>query len=412
MHWRKRVTEDLETSNRVLGFATLVCGVMLIVICSIGAAGQDPKDQQTPKAATPTGTKLITLPVDTIIRVKAAQKVASSRVKVGDYVQFEVAENVIEKTGVAEPQILIAKGTPVFGRVVQHKNRVLVFRAGVVAVTIDNITAVDGTPIKVLIARHQVTLAGLGTNEAAGLREILESEKRELNAQLKPNPKFCRDLIRTNTQNPRNDKLVTCIKGRVYISNFTSSLPSAVVAALTTTGLVLVKDSTAEAAAAVTLAGQFASNSGFSNILNGSYAEIDLGEIFDAVPDQPYTIVVPDKAAAPAPKPAPKKGEVRIQRFHNPTPVGFLETDYFSDLEKYPNYSGEKYFYTGKVIERYDNKKKGDTMRMCVEGQTIPDGFMEIDAPIDPSVCPREPTATNSRLTYKVILRMRDPKSP
>src|SRR5437899_1826195 len=66
MHWRKRVTEDLEISNRVLGFATLVCCVMLIVICSIDAAGQYLKDQQPPKAAAAPGTKLITLPIDTI----------------------------------------------------------------------------------------------------------------------------------------------------------------------------------------------------------------------------------------------------------------------------------------------------------------------------------------------------------
>jgi len=69
---------------------------------------------------------------------------------------------------------------------------------------------------------------------------------------------------------------------------------------------------------------------------------------------------------------------------------------------KYPR-EGLK-FYNGKVIERFDNKDQNETMRMC-EGQTLPQGFVIIDEPRDPSVCPREQGDSASGPTYKVILQ-------
>lgn len=370
--------------------------ILILITCCLNARGQEVADFAKREPAF--GTRFTTLPADTIIRVKASQHITSARVKIGDYVQFEVAEDVIEKPGVPEPVVLIRKGTPVFGHVVDHKNRILVFRPGTVAVTIDSVRAVDGSEIKVLIARHQVTLAvGAGrrdADQALALRNTLQAAFADpLDRKWSPNRISTKETL---------DGRVTCIKGRAYISNFTATLPSAIVAALATTGLVIVKDSTAKAAAAVTLAGQFASQSGLSSIINGSYAEIDAGEIFDAVPDRDYQIVFADKAFLA--RATPQKGEVRIQHYHNPTPEGFLAIDYFPDLAKHPNAGGEKYVYTGKVIARFANKKIGETMRMCAD-QIVPVGFDIIDKPKDNAYCPREPGDRGIGPTYYTILR-------
>lgn len=338
-------------------------------------------------------TKVVRLPKDTKIRVKIVSNVSSAKAKIGDYVQFKVADDVVLPFEGDDFQILVKKDTVAYGRVVEQRNRLLIFRTGKVGVTLEEILTTDGTVVPVSIARHQNMLApyDIASLEFMAGQHLRESE-REME-QIK-----CKNLIAKRVQSPDKKKQnVPCIQGRAYLSNLTASLPSAMFAAITGTLLGVEKDKTARDYVAFSLANNLAS--GLSTILNGSYSEFFADEVFDVTTTAEQWIKIK----------FPKvPTDLMIRRSKNP-PDGYLITDYFSDPVKYPD--GERKYYTGMVIERIEDKKKGDTMRIC-EGQTVPDGFMAIDTPNDPSVCPREPGDASSGPTYQVIVRTKEPPTP
>lgn len=330
-------------------------------------------------------TKPIDLPANTMIRLKLDRKLSSGSVRIGDRIPFVVAEDVLHMEGEGanrrpvlnekgEPIIAIKADTPVFGRVVDRKHRISIFRSGKFGVALDSVRAVDGTEIPVFIKRPG-----------------LEGEKKEKSE--------CKDRISRKEGNRKNttaNKMVPCVKGRTYSGTLTSALPSAIVAALTTTALVLLEDKTAKSAAAVTLAGQVASQDGLSTILNGVDSEMEEGEIFEAYNTDPAVI----RLALPEPS-----DQRRVARFDNPTPEGFVITNYFSDVVKYPNQPGRQAVYTGKVVERYTDKPVGTKMNICV-GQDPPQGWRRIDQVFDPTICPREPSESSQSSTYNVIERV------
>jgi hypothetical protein len=195
----------------------------------------------------------VSIPVDTEVKVKLARKLISGRVRIGDLVPFTVVEDVLVSDANGNLTIAIKGNTSATGSVIDRKHRVAIFRSGKFAVKLEKIRAADGTDVDVFIKRPQ----GVET---------------------------CKDRITTKAMNPANPSgKVECVKGRTYSGSITSSLPGAIVAALTAGALVIIKDSTAKAAAAVTLAQQIGTQSGLSTILNGVDAEMDDGEILIAV---------------------------------------------------------------------------------------------------------------------------------
>jgi hypothetical protein len=238
MQWHKAPAAKYNSIGHSLIIPVLVCQVLLF--WPLWASAQNIKS-----GALPAGTR---------IKIQITRSVISGRVRIGDYIPFKVFEEV-RMPGFTQP--VIAKDTVVIGRVVDRKHKFMVFKKGMVGIAIDSIRATDGTTVSVYVTRPNSDL-------------------------------ICNDKISRNKRNPENEKgVVQCIRGRVYAGTFISSLPSAVVSAGATTALVLIKDSTAKAAAAVTLASQVASQPGLNLLLNGADAEIDNGEIFDAVVKQP-----------------------------------------------------------------------------------------------------------------------------
>jgi hypothetical protein len=334
-------------------------------------------------------TKIIKLEKGTPIRVKIVDYVSSSKVKIGDYVRFQVIDNVVIPFPGDDPQIVIGKDTLAFGRVVEHKNRRLFFKPGKVGVTLEEIVAADGSLVKVSIARHQNTLA---PPEIAMLDfmpgQHLSESKREMRHVMCQN-RMAKDFVK-----PGGD--VPCVEGRAYISNFTAYLPSALLAAVSTTILGVEKDKTARAYAGYSLASAIASQTGLATIFNGSYSEFAANEVFDAVTLEDSWIKVKST----------KTAAIFINR-SSQTPDGYFATDYFSDPVRYSD--GSK-LYIWKAIERYEDKKKGDIMKIC-DGQKIPEDFMIVDSAFASSVCPRDPSDTNSAPTYNVIIRVKEAKT-
>lgn len=193
---------------------------------------------------------------------------------------------------------------------------------------------------------------------------------------------------------------VPCVEGRVYSGTFTSSLPSAFLAVIAGTVLTRIKDDATQAVVGATAVNQLATQSGFSTILNGADAEMDDGEIFDARVFISKALVV----KLPGAGTGADKGVEKVGRFTAPTPAGYIITDYFSDVVKYPSTPGQQSVYTGKVIERYADKPAGSKMNIC-EGQSQPAGWIVIDRVIDFKVCPREPGDQSQGTNYSVILK-------
>ncbi len=328
-------------------------------------------------------TKLVKIPANTLIRVKIVGPITSAKIKIGDYVQFKVADDILIPVGGSNDQVVIKKDTIGYGRVVEHKNRRLIFKPGRVGVTLEEIAAADGTPLKVWIARHQNTLA---PPAIAALQSMPSESLSE--SQREPRRVFCLNYILKN-QPPSG--FVPCIQGRAYVSAFTATLPSSIVAAIASTLVGIRKDPTAKAYAEISLANNLASQSGLSAVLNGAYSEFGDGELFDARTTQDTWVKVKIPAAA--------TGGLMIGR-RDAAPDKYLITDYFADPSRYPD---DHRTYNGMVIERIV-EKEGETMRMC-NGQNIPPGFDVIDRPYDPSICPREPGDATSGPTYVVIQR-------
>lgn len=249
---------------------------LLLTLCvfSSGVIGQDvkadvPKDE-APKELT------VMLNEKNQIRVRLSRRLTSGRIRIGDYVPLTVAENILVPSPFEPGKMIvaIAKDTPLFGIVVERKNRISFFRTGKFGIALQSVKAVDGTDIPVYINRPNQNLEKDKDNVADG-KVVCKN-------------KIIKQTDKATIQIPT----VPCVRGRTYSGTLTGALPSAMAAAITTAALVLIKDRTAKTAAAVTLAGQIASQPGLSTVLNGVDAEMDEGEIYEAVVTNPTTVKV------------------------------------------------------------------------------------------------------------------------
>jgi hypothetical protein len=355
---------------------------------------------------------LMSLPASTVAQVKTVtiephnldrfkfkltRNLISGRVRIGDYVQFELIEDVkYPRNGGLDRDTIIVKSTPIYGQVVDRGHRFTALKKG--RFSIGNLwtTTVDGQPVELDIRRPGMPRE-LCKNKIPEKTREAESKAAEAKHKAANHGAALRSARKKEPEKEQTTSPVPCINGRVYAGSVISNVPSALLAVATATTLVRVKDDTAtDAVIAVTMADKIASQSGFSNIINGVDAEMEKDEIFDSMIliTQPLVVKVPAKAAT----------GVRVGRFTAPTPPGYIVTDYFSDVVKYPSMPGQPSVYTGKVIERYADKPVGSIMNMCVP-QSLPDGWVLLETPVDPKVCPREPSDTTNEPNYYVILK-------
>ena len=312
-------------------------------------------------------------------KLKPKRDLNSSKLRIGDYVEFELLDDLKWKPECGdEKQTIISKGTPVLGQVLDRHHRFTIFKKASFGVGKLKTNTIDGERIALEIRRPP--------------REVKEEDKR---SDEKAEARGCVD--KTVARNARS-KSEPCIKGRVYAAKFLSSLPSALLSVAAATTLVRVKDDAEAAVVGVTLVEKIASQTGLSDILNGVDAEMNAGEIFDA------NLVLGDSARViKLPAGETKKDEQKVGRYTGiPTPPEFVVTDYFSDLSAYPAPPGV--FYNGQVIERHTDKMAGAKMNICV-GQSLPSGWVELDRKKDPKVCSRESNDNTDGPTYIVILK-------
>ena len=392
MRWNFAPTRTPDGRRDLLSLcAPLLCLLLFLSVAPCAAA----QEQETVRLRRPVGLKL---------RLK--RNLNSGRVRIGDYVEFEVVADVRETPdGGAEEKKIIEKGTPAFGQVLDRHNRFTILKRGAFSVGKVWTTAVDGKPVQLDIRRPTYEMDVWRDKES---NEGRPKDRWSNHEEVKNN--FCVD----KTRKENREKLEPCVKGRVYAGSFIANLPSAVLAVATATTLARVKDAATSAVVGVTLADKLVSQAGISNIINGVDAEMEAGEVFDAatVPNKDRVIKLdkpaPDatKAAADANKAAAEtiKAVERVGRFTAPTPAGYIVTDYFSDVVSYPSPPGQQLVYTGKVIERHTDRPAGSKMNMC-DGQSPPLGWVIIDRPVNPNICPREPGDKTPGPAYSVILK-------
>jgi len=360
-----------DRSRNVMGLCIVSLCLGLIMFLPVSTIAQVPK----------------TLDIDPSrlgpFKLKPTRNLISGRVRVGDYVQFELIEDVkYPFDGGLDRDTIIVKGTPIYGQVVDRRHRFTALKKGRFSIGKLWTTTVDGQRVELDITRPEMPSEECINKIPEKTRE---AERKAMKGQSNQ-----RALFKEERPAEQNAQLVTCINGRVYAGTFLSSLPSALLGVATATTLARVKDDATDAVLAVTLADKIASQSGLSNIINGVDAEIEKDEIFESkILNPPLVIKVPQSAAQAA------TGRESVGRFAAPTPPGYIVTDYFYDVAKYPGMPGQPSVYTGKIIERYAEKPVGSKMNMC-EPQSLPEGWVIIDKKVDPKTCPREPGDTSS----------------
>lgn len=350
-----------------------------------------------PKPTAAQAAKTVEIEANKVVpfKLKLTRNLNSGRVRVGDYVQFELIEEVkYPNGGGLERDTIIAKGTPVYGKVLDRHRRFTFFKKGHFSIGKLWTTTADGQTVDLFIRRPDMP-PELCVNQIPQKKR--EAQRKAAKSHAKHNQEFREVRLEEQKTKPE-----PCVNGRVYAGSFISNLPSALLAITTATTLTRVKDNATDAVVAVTLADKIATQSGLSNIINGADAEMEKDEIFDATIDltRPLVIKVPLNSTSAT------SSVERVGRFTAPTPHGYIITDYFSDVVKYPSTPGQPGVYTGKVIERYTDKPVGAKMNMC-ESQTLPDGWEVFDRGVDPKICPREPGDPTKDPNYTVIMKMR-----
>jgi len=367
MRRRLKLTPAMFGHYKLTVLRTLFLYPMLILCLSLSTAAQVPKTV-TLKPDQPAVT----------FKIKPTRDLTGGRIRIGDYVQFDLIED-LKRTpdGGGDREVIIPKGTPIFGQVVDRRERFTILKKG------------------------SFGIGKLWTTTVDGQRIDLDVERPELARDQKSKDKMDGQCVDKTLEKERRAALAPCIKGRVYAGTFISNLPGALLAVATATALTRVKDKATHAVVGVTLADKIASQPGLSNIINGADAEMASGEIFDTAVDLKGELVI----KIPGGDAQASKGIEKVGRYTNvPIPPGYIATDYFSDVVKYPGLRGRQTVYTGQVIERYTDKPPRSKMNMC-EGQSPPAGWIVIDRIFDPKVCPREPDDQTQGPTYSVILK-------
>jgi hypothetical protein len=355
-----------------------------------------------PLRATAQEQKLPTIQPDELgfFKLKLTRSLNSGKIRVGDYVQFQLVEDVMYTPRGRTSEKFINKETPVWGLVVDREHRFTALKKGKFGIGKLWTRTTYGQQIYLDIMRPELP-SDLCVNKIP--QKALEAERKAAKRNKKSNVELKAQIqaqldarIKALEEEARLAKPVPCVQGRVYAGTFISSLPSALLSVGTATILAGFKDDATNAVIGVTLADKIVTQSGLSNIINGVDAEMEKDEIFDARLSEEITLL---------PRETPTTAGIeRVGRFTAPTPPGYLVTNYFSDLVKYPSEPGQPAVYTGKVIERYTDKPSGSKMNMC-ETQDPPAGWVVIDRGVDPVICPREPGATANGPNYSVILK-------
>lgn len=248
------------------------------------------------------------------IKLKLTRSLNSGKIRVGDYVQFQLVEDVMyTPRGSVTSQKLISKDSPVWGQVVDRRHRFTGLKKGRFGIG-KLWTMVHGKKVYFNIMRPDMP-SDLCEDKIP--KKTLEAEIKaarqnqeqagELAAVLEARSKARIDALREEV---RQAKLVPCVQGRVYATGFIAGLPSALLAVATATTLARIKDGATSAVVGATLADKLVTQSGLSNIINGVDAEMEKDEIFDIVLNDQIEVTFPPQAtpataATPAAPAAP-----------------------------------------------------------------------------------------------------------
>ena len=272
--------------SKVTGVRVLFLCLGLILLLPTSAVAQ------TTNTVAPSP-KVVSIDPDRLspFKLKPTRNLTSGRVRIGDYVQFQLIEDVkYPYDGGWDRDTIISKDTPVYGQVVDRRHRFTGFKKGRFSIGKLWTTTVDGQRVDLDITRPEMP-------PEQCVNKIPEKTRDALRKAAKDHAEPKGAKLETQSA-PR----VNCINGRVYAATLISSLPSALLAVATATALVRVKDDNAtDAVIAVTLADKIASQSGLSNLINGVDAEIEKDEIFDStILTWPLVIKIPLKNEKPA----------------------------------------------------------------------------------------------------------------
>jgi hypothetical protein len=209
------------------------------------------------------------LDTDVAIKLRAATELSSATLRVGDYVEFIVVEDVLAPDKNGDPQVVIAKDTIAFGKVIERHHKFTILKKGAFRVRLESLRAVD---------RQEITNVRIirPNNYPACPKESLRTDPKASKQKDNPSP-------------PQPN----CIGARVYSGTFRANLPSAIITAGSTAALVLANNPTAKAAAAITLVQQISTQPGLGTLLNGVDAVISPNEYFDAYLQKAVVIKVP-----------------------------------------------------------------------------------------------------------------------
>lgn len=213
-------------------------------------------------------------------KVKASKTVSSKTTRQGDFVGFELAQDVRSSVDPIRPfqrgRIVIQKASPAFGVVLERKHRHFPFVNGKLNVSLGAVTAIDGTLVPVYIDRFKCP-------------ECLSCLFRH--------GKTCD--AHCNFAQPISGKRSTVCNSdveRQYVSGRADRDVAPVIGAIAATALAFVDkgkdDPTLKAYLLFTLVDQ----TGIPELLAGTDAEIREGEIFEAYVTSDTSIVIEAKS--------------------------------------------------------------------------------------------------------------------
>lgn len=188
-------------------------------------------------------------------KIKLAQTVSSASARESDYVEFVTLEDIYSVgTEECKTQVLIPKGTSVFGVVTRRKHRHFPFVGGKLEVKLEDLKVWDGRRIHISIARHP----SMGNDP----------------------PKPCKDAASNCLAGRRNATVAPIVPA-------TATTGSAIVAAV-------ARSSTTRVLAATALF-SLTAQGGIGDLLNGTDAQLTKDEVFDMQ-------IAPGSAMTPPPK--------------------------------------------------------------------------------------------------------------
>lgn len=218
----------------------------------------------------------------THFKVKASSTISSANTREGDFVGFEVAEEVRSSViqSFQRGRVVISKALPAFGVVIKRKHRHFPMVNGKLNVSLGAVRANDGTPVPIFIDRFK----------CPGCLHCLfeKSQKCENVCPWSKDPKGGQPDLRCGEANPS----VYLQYQNPYVSGRADRNVAVVVQALAATALAFVKEGRDNATEKAFILFTLANQAGIGELLNGTDAQIQANDVFDAYVLQDTDIIL------------------------------------------------------------------------------------------------------------------------